>query len=372
MMQAFINTTAALSPARRCLFRLGQVLCCLALLAPSAQAQSSPAPLAAASLTMPDMPLHDPFIFANAADHTYYLYTSNIPRLSGTPGVGTMVYRSSDLQHWAKPVIVFIVPPDAFGNAGGWAPEVHLFHGRYLLFTTIHDESKHLDEPPAVPRLTHRRGTMVAVSDQPEGPFQLVHLDAPVAPADFMTLDGTLYVDPHGKPWMVYAHEWVQKTDGTMEAVPLKDDLSAADGSPLFLFKASDAPWLDAEATPSKADTRYVTDGPELFRTRDGHLLMLWSSYGKGGYIQTVARSRTGDLRGPWEQLPPLIRNDSGHGMLFRSFDGHLLLVLHHPFRNARGRVYEMRDAGDHLEVVRERIDLDMAQTPITAEPPGR
>ena len=131
--------------------------------------------------------------------------------------------------------------------------------------------------------------------------------------------------------------------------------------------------WLDAEATPSKAAMRYVTDGPELFRTRDGHLLMLWSSYGKGGgYIQTVARSRSGDLRGPWEQLPPLIREDSGHGMLFHSFDGHLLLVLHHPFKNARGRIYEMRDAGDHLEVVRERTDLDMAQTPIPPEPVSR
>ena len=36
-----------------------------------------------------------------------------------------------------------------------------------------------------------------------------------------MTLDGTLYVDRAGKPWMVYAHEWIQKVDGTMEAIPL-------------------------------------------------------------------------------------------------------------------------------------------------------
>ena len=48
---------------------------------------------------------------------------------------------------------------------------------------------------------------MIAVSDSPEGPFTLLKKDAPVAPPDFMTLDGTLYVDPAGKPWMVYAHE---------------------------------------------------------------------------------------------------------------------------------------------------------------------
>ncbi len=35
------------------------------------------------------------------------------------------------------------------------------------------------------------------------------------------------------------------------------------------------------------------------------------------------------------------------------------MLVLHRPFRGARGKPYEMKDAGDHLELVRERMDLD-------------
>lgn len=46
----------------------------------------------------------------------------------------------------------------------------------------------------------------------------MTKLDAPITPRDFMTLDGTLYVDRAGAPWMVYAHEWIQKVDGTMEA----------------------------------------------------------------------------------------------------------------------------------------------------------
>ena len=32
---------------------------------------------------------------------------------------------------------------------------------------------------------------------------------------------------------------------------------------------------------------------------------------------------------------------------------------VHRPFRRARGKLYEMRDEGDHLEVVRKRTDLD-------------
>lgn len=54
-----------------------------------------------------------------------------------------------------------------------------------------------------------------------------------------------------------------------------------------------------------------------------------------------------------------LMYQDSGHGMLFHSFDGSLMLVLHRPFHNARAKLYDMKDAGDHLEVVRERTDLD-------------
>ena len=35
--------------------------------------------------------------------------------------------------------------------------------------------------------------------------------------------------------------------------------------------------------------------------------------------------------------------------MLFRSFDGKLMLVVHQPFQNARGKIYEMEDTGDGL-----------------------
>lgn len=97
---------------------------------------------------LPNMPLHDPFIVADEETQTYYLYTSNIGRLSGTPGVGTMAYTSKDLLDWDPPKAVFIVPDDAFAKQGGWAPEVHKFKGRYYLFTTIHDNSQVLSTPP--------------------------------------------------------------------------------------------------------------------------------------------------------------------------------------------------------------------------------
>jgi beta-xylosidase len=328
----------------------------------SANAQTA----AKSEMLLPEMPLHDPFILAYAPTRTYYLYTSNVASLTGVKRVGTMTYTSKDLKHWSRPKVVFTVPEGFWAEQGGWAPEVHAYRGRFYLLTTLHNETKEIPQPRPLGHTTYMRGTIIAVSDSPDGPFVPVKADGPIPPANFMTLDGTLYVDGAGKPWMVYAHEWLQVTDGTMEAVPLKEDLTGASGEPMSLFKASDAPWIDAQAVPNTKGSVYVTDGPELFRSKDGHLLMLWSSYehlnvedGKSHYVQTVARSASGELKGPWVQLEPLVRQDSGHGMLFRTFDGELMMVLHRPFKMARGKLYEMRDEGDHLEVVRERTDLD-------------
>jgi hypothetical protein len=45
--------------------------------------------------------------------------------------------------------------------------------------------------------------------------------------------------------------------------------------------------------------------------------------------------------------------------MIFNSFDGKMLLVMHRPFNNARGKIYEVEDRGDRLHIVRQRRDLD-------------
>ena len=42
--------------------------------------------------------------------------------------------------------------------------------------------------------------------------------------------------------------------------------------------------------------------------------------------------------------------------MLFRAFDGRLMLVLHQPFRQARGKLFEMEDAGDTLRIRRQIV----------------
>ncbi|CAM5743553.1 hypothetical protein SALBM311S_11553 [Streptomyces alboniger] len=261
-------------------------------------------------MRLPDMPLHDPFIVADKKTRTYYLYTSNYPSVSGVDGTGTMVYRTTTLRDWMRPVVVFLAAEQEgiWATDGGWAPEVHQWGGRYYLFTTLHNQDKVLPVPPPGQWGTpfqlpnHMRGTITAVSDSLLGPFAVVDPSRPTPPENLMTLDGTLYVDPSGQPWMVYAHEWLQTIDGTMEAIRLASDLSRTIGDPVFLFKASDAFWIN-EQIPGGVPHQlppYVTDGPQVHHAPDGSLLILWldlrKAHGRPGRHHR-RRLRT-DLRG--------------------------------------------------------------------------
>jgi arabinan endo-1,5-alpha-L-arabinosidase len=162
-----------------------------------------------------------------------------------------------------------------------------------------------------------------------------------------MTLDGTLWIED-GIPYMVFCHEWVQIKDGTVEMIRLRDDLSATVGAPTRLFHGSDAPW----GHKSEPYGCRVTDGPWLHRTANGKLLMLWSSGCPTGYAVGIATSESGKLAGPWKQSPAaLFTEDGGHPMLFRRFDGQLMLALHQPNKtpHERMRFFEIDEAGDTL-----------------------
>ncbi|CAM5226248.1 hypothetical protein SALBM311S_04232 [Streptomyces alboniger] len=45
--------------------------------------------------------------------------------------------------------------------------------------------------------------------------------------------------------------------------------------------------------------------------------------------------------------------------MLFHTFDDQLMMVVHRPFDNARGKLYDIRLVGYELRVIRGRTDLD-------------
>ncbi len=308
-------------------------------------------------IKLADVRMRDVFILADETTKTYYAVSSSFAPsstfASGTEGRGrpaVQAYTSKDLVTWDGPHIIFQTPADFWGNTniqGIWAPELHRHKGKYYLFATFDTDSKLPEQwRNWLPRV--KRGTQILVGDSPLGPFKPFKNHSTL-PVDMMTLDGTLWIED-GVPYMVYCHEWVQIKDGTVEMIQLKDDLSETIGEPVHLFNGSDASWN----RKSPQYSCWVTDGPYLYRSRTGKLIMIWSSFGTRGYTIGVAESTSGKLRGPWtQQAEPLVTDDRGHGMIFKRFDGQLMLVFHQPNKRPleRARFFELEDAGDTLRV---------------------
>jgi len=174
---------------------------------------------------------------------------------------------------------------------------------------------------------------------------------------DKPTLDGTFRVDKDGKPYMIYCHEWLQNWNGTMEKIELKPDLSGTIGKRQILFFACDSPWSKERNENGDIVPNKVTDGPWLFRTQTGKLGMIWTSWVLGDYTQGVAYSESGTLDGPWvHEKEPITPPNYGHGMLFRTLEGKLLMSVH-SHANVNGRttripnLFEVDDSGDKIIV---------------------
>ncbi len=273
--------------------------------------------------------IRDPFILADREEQLYYMYgTRSGDSQGGWPRDKNCheCFRSEDLENWEGPFQVFSAHEGFWGTQNFWAPEVYAYRGKYYLFGTF--------KAPDRCRATH-----VLVSESPLGPFRSLH-PKPQTPEGWECLDGSLFIDDREQAWMIFCREWVEIDDGEMWAQKLSADLVQPIAEPVLLFRASEADW----AKPIKSRitgqlNAYVTDGPFIYRTKDGALLMLWSSLGEKGYAMGIARSLSGKPEGPWQQDPePMVNEDGGHGMLFENLQGQLMLAYHQPNRNPNER----------------------------------
>lgn len=262
------------------------------------------------NVSVKDIQVRDPYIVTDREKGKYYLFgTTDADPWEGR-GEGFRVYESLDLENWSEPKWAFRPAADFWATKNFWAPEVHRYKGSWYIFASFKADGV-------------CRGTQILKSDCVTGPYEPIS-DGPVTPREWECLDGTLYVDEDGKPWIVFCHEWVQIHDGTVCAMPLSDDLREAIGAPVTLFHGSDAPWQAWKDA-------FVTDGPFLYRGSDGSLRMIWSSFSNSGYAVGIAVSQTGSVLGPWEQLPDPVMEGGGHGMIFEDLAGNAFLSFHTP-----------------------------------------
>ena len=298
----------------------------------------------AASFTRAEFRIRDPFVLAEGG--VYYLYESK----PWDGGRGVFVRRSTDLEHWTEKSQVMRVADD-LPVRKVWAPEVHKYNGAYYLFVTLTmAEGAYPVTQPVAGRekFLAPRGTWVYKAESPMGPFEPVK-NGPVPSQDWMTLDGTLYVED-GQPYMVFCHEWCQMKDGRMCYAPLAPDFASFTAAPTTMFKASDA----------MKEAGVITDGPFLYRSpKSGALFMIWSNTLKRegkkhpDYCIFVRKSSGGRLAGPWSKDELLFSKDGGHGMIFNAFDGRLMLTLHQPNNtpDERMALFEVEDTGTALRI---------------------
>ncbi len=326
--------------------RHGETILVLILaLTPSPAFSQNRRPQVRDDLTLDSIGLSDPAILADKATSTYYM-----------TGTGGLLWKSKDLRTWSGPYTVARTDPNSWmgPNPMIWAAELHAYKGKYYYFATFTNRGVVIETVKG--NAINRRASHVLVSDKPDGPYVPMK-DPTYLPADRPTLDGTFWVDQDGKPYMVYCHEWLQNWNGTMEKIELKPDLSGAIGTRQILFFASDSPWSKEKDQYDRTIFNKVTDGPYLFRTRTGKLGMIWTSWVFTDYTQGVAYSQSGTLDGPWiQEKDPITPPNFGHGMLFRTFEGKLLMSVH-SHAKVDGRtvriphLFEVDDSGDKIVV---------------------
>lgn len=293
-------------------------------------------------MKLDEINIRDPFILPY--ENRYYMYGSRVGAPQSYrkedrwgPQSGFDVYISENLEDWSEPKSVFERQEGFWGEYQFWAPEVHAYQGKFYMLASFKANGK-------------CRATHILVSQTPDGVFHPVS-EYPATPSDWECLDGTLYVDQSGNPHMIFCHGWDQIFDGTVCEVMLSGDLSTAITPPRVLWKASDHPGV-AETGRGKG---YITDGPFLYKCKNGDLLAIWSSFVSGGYAELLAKSDNGDITGNWKVLDtPLWSEDGGHGMIFESFSGEKYFIFHcpnGPVQAERPRIVAVKEENGRLYI---------------------
>ncbi|MCQ2795397.1 MAG: family 43 glycosylhydrolase [Bacilli bacterium] len=271
--------------------------------------------------------IRDPFIFRDGSD--YYMYGT-----TEWDGIEWRVYKAngSFKNEWTLVNHSIIDKKYDDIDKQRWAPEVHEYNGKYYMFTTY------------LSKTTNKRGVTVFESDSLTEGFTMISRNEgnTVKPGHITndsimgsTIDGSLYVDQSGQPWMVYVDEWVDNVGevGAMDIVKLNDGLSTIDESTnVELFNAKSSGWTEDK----------VTDGCFIHRMKDGRLTMIWSNGDtKGKYAVGLLTNKGGEAKindptswlhqnrtlyteGIYDGAP-----DGGHGMIFTDINGQMYLCIH-------------------------------------------
>lgn len=180
----------------------------------------------------------------------------------GTGGpIGFNVWRSNDLGTFTKEKALKKI---SWASGDYWAPEVYKVGGKFVMFFTARWKETG----------TLRIG--VAVSDAPQGPYEDA-IGAPLFDPGYAVIDGSLYFDENGTPYMAYARDCSENTvNGRREShlygIELAPDLLSVVGEGVLLAQP-DSEWEFLSEDP------VWNEGPFVIRHNDKYYLYYSANY---------------------------------------------------------------------------------------------
>ena len=256
----------------------------------------------------------DPFVLQHGG--RYYLFGTN------ASNEGFKCWESTDLVHWTPKGWAYQETDDSWAKSHYWAPEVKEYRGKFYMTYSAMPKSAE------TPRLL----IALAVSDDPAGPYKDLH--APWFDFGYSAIDGHIFVDDDGKPYLYFSRNGVQDgySFGIIYGVALADDLSKPVGEAVKLMEA-DQPWEKVRYAENRCN-----EGAFVLK-HNGRYYMTYSANHTGFPHYGIGYATAENPLGPWvkaEENPIAATNldvgvsGPGHNSITHSPDGKELFIVYH------------------------------------------
>lgn len=268
-----------------------------------------------------ESPIHmgDPFVIQH--NGAYYLFGTN------ASNEGFKCWESPDLVNWVEKGWAYRETDDSWAKSHYWAPEVEFYRGKfYMTYSAMNKAS----DPP-------RLLIALAVSDKPEGPYRDLH--APWLDFGYSAIDGHIFVDDDGKPYLYFSRNGSQDgySFGIMYGVELADDLSKPVGEPVKLMEA-DQPWEKVRYAENRCN-----EGAFVLKRNDRYY-MTYSANHTAFPHYGIGYATADTPLGPWtkaDENPIAATNldigvsGPGHSCIISSPDGKEMFIVYHTHADA-------------------------------------
>lgn len=271
-------------------------------------------------LSLDSMDIKNPFIYLDRDALTYYM-----------TGDGGELWISNNLRAWKGPYNALQLDKDTWMGVEPiiTAPEIHKYNGKYYYVATFSRPDVVIDNVRGKDIV--RESCQLLIADSVCGPYKPLQADAPLLKADRACSGGTFITDEYNTGFLIFNHNWEQGFEGTTEIIMMTENLSEQIGEPYIMFSASQNNWSIGEDSLGQKSWSPVMEGPFLFDTEGMELGILFATEIEGKSALGVAYSeKNHGLNGPWHIEPaPMLTGGYGQAMLFKDFDGTLVMVLH-------------------------------------------